>query len=150
MHFTLTPRFNRLLLLGYCAVLVVVIALIRTRFLPTFGAAILLGASLGYIQSLAIRGAQGSLIASATAMDVRRALTSTVSGRRYIQLLWVSFVVISVLALTTSGRSFPACLLGGLAGLWLVRDVVTYRDMAMLSKLGPPGPGPSNNRWMGP
>jgi len=88
MHFTLTPRFNLALLFVYCVVLGGVIALAGSKFVPTLGASILLGAALGYLQHQAVQASSQDLIGAATAMDVRRALLTTGRGRRYVQLLW--------------------------------------------------------------
>ncbi len=135
MHFTLTPRFNLLLLLAYGVVLVAVTALVGAKFLATLGTSILLGASLGYLQRKAMQATSQELTSATTAMSVRRALLTVGSGRRYVQLLWASFVAIFVVALITTGRTFPTCWIGGLAGLWLVRDAVTYPGIVKLSRL---------------
>jgi hypothetical protein len=135
MHFTLTPRFNLLLLFAYCVVLVGVIALAGTKFLPTLGTSILLGAVLGYVQHRAAQATSQELAGAETAMDVRRALLTVAWGRRYVQLLWAGFVVIFLVALITTGRAFLACWIGGHAGLWLVRDAITYPDIVKLSRL---------------
>ncbi len=135
MHFTLTPRFNLLLLFAYSVVLVGVIALAGGKFLPTLITSILLGVALGYLQRLTMQSTPQELATAATAMEVRRALLTAGWGRRYVQLLWLGFVVIFLVALVTSGRAFPACWIGGLAGLWLVRDAMTYPEIVKLSRL---------------
>jgi hypothetical protein len=135
MHYTLTRRFNLALLAAYSVVLVGVIALAGWTFLPTLGTSILLGAGLGYLQHKALQATSQELASSATAMDVRRTLLTVRWGRGYVRLLWASFLVIFAVALISAGRAFPACWIGGLAGLWLVRDAATYPDTVKLSRL---------------
>lgn len=135
MHFTLTPRFNLALLFVYCVVLGGVIALAGSKCVPTLGTSILLGAALGYLQHQAVQASSQDLVGAATAMDVRRALVTTGWGRRYVELLWACFFVTFVVAVTTSGRAFPVCWIGGLAGMSLVRDAVTYPDILKLSRI---------------
>ena len=135
MHVTLIPRFNLVLLFAYCAVLVGVIALAGARILPTLGISVLLGTVLGYCQNRAVQATSQHLVGAATAADVRRVLLTVEWGRRYVQLLWAAFVVIVLVALITTGSSFPSCLIGGLAGLWLVRDAMTFPAVLKLSRL---------------
>jgi hypothetical protein len=135
MHVTLIPRFNLVLLLAYCAVLVGVIALAGARVLPTLGISVLLGTALGYLQNRAVQATSQQLVSAATAADVRRVLLTVEWGRRYVQLLWAGFVVIVLVALITAGRSSPTCLIGGVAGLWLVRDAMTFPAVVRLSRL---------------
>jgi len=118
--------------------LVGVIALAGSKFLLTLGTSILIGAVAGYLQHRAVQAISQELAGAATAKDVRRALLSTGWGRRYIQLLWVGFALIFIVAFITTGRAFPACWIGGLTGLWLVRDAMTYPDIAKLSRRGFP------------
>jgi hypothetical protein len=113
-----------------------VIALDGSKFVPTLGTSILLGATLGYLQHQAVQATSQDLVGAATAMDVRRVLLTVGWGRRDVQLLWACFFVIFVVALTSTGRAFPVCWIGGLAGLWLVRDAVTYPAILKLSRIG--------------
>ena len=136
MHFTLTPRFNLSLLFVYSVVLAGVITLVGAKVLPTLATSILLGAVLGYLQHQAVQATSQELAGATTVVEVRRALLTVGWSRRYVQLLWSAFVVIFLVALVTTGRAFPACWIGGLAGLWLVRDAMTYRDIVKLSRLG--------------
>ncbi len=66
-HFTLTPRFNLLLLFAYCVVLVGVIALAGAKFVATLGTSILLGAALGYLQRQAMQATSQELARAAGA-----------------------------------------------------------------------------------
>ena len=94
-----------------------------------------LGAALGMLQHRALREASVALIASKSAMDVRRALAATVSGRAYLYALWgsVFLVVAAAYALPPGGTHFGA--IAGYCALATVRELITLRETFALQAL---------------
>jgi hypothetical protein len=135
MHYTLTPRFNRRLLAAWGAVVLAVAVCSWSVSLPDLALGAALGVALGSLQKRAMEGSSETLIASSTAMDVRRALTSNSVGRRYIWLLWASFATLPIMALISSGRWWIISWAGGVAVMSFVRELITLRTTVRLAAL---------------
>lgn len=135
MHASLSPKPNVLLLAAWTAgaVAVSLFAPVVPSVLLVLGAVV--GAALGMLQRRALREARVALIASQSAMDVRRALAATGSGRTYLYALWgaVLLVVAAAYTLPTGGTHFGA--IAGYCTLAAVREVITLRETFVLQAL---------------
>lgn len=135
MHASLSPKPNVILLAAWTAGTVAVSLCAPTipSVLLALGAA--LGIVLGMLQRLALRESRAALIASRSAMDVRRALAATGSGRAYLYALWgsVLLVLAAAYALPTGGTYFGA--IAGYCALATVRELITLRETFVLQAL---------------
>jgi len=89
------------------------------------GVGALLGAIAGLIQLRALRESANSLVAAASAMDVRRALTSTRAGRMYVYVFWSSTVLLLVLALVARGGGGLLGWIAGACAFKALREAIT-------------------------
>jgi hypothetical protein len=135
VHASLSPKSTFTLLAAWAAgaVVVSIIAPAVPSQLLALGAA--LGAVLGTMQLRALRESRVALIASRSAMDVRRALAATGSGRAYLYALWGAVVLILAAAYTlpNGGRHLGA--LAGYLALAAVRELITLRETFVLQAL---------------
>ena len=98
----------------------------------------LCGVLAGIMQHLSIRHDPRAFLAATSLMGVRRALTNTVWGRRYIVWLYFSKFALIVIALLLCRKSLLQVLFGYLTAylsLMLVRDIITLRDTFILHRL---------------
>jgi hypothetical protein len=105
----------------------------------------LLGALAGTMQHLSISQDPSRFMAASSLMGVRRALTSTAWGRKYIAWLYFCKAVLLLIAFLLIKESLYRVLLGYLAAylsLMLVRDAVTLKDTYVLHRLGHPSSAP--------
>ena len=105
----------------------------------------LLGAIAGTMQHLSIGQDPSRFVAASSLMGVRRALTSTAWGRKYIAWLYFCKVVLLLIAFLWIREPLFRVVLGYLAAyfsLMLVRDAVTLRDTYVLHRLGNPSTAP--------
>jgi hypothetical protein len=126
MYTTLKPRTNMALV--FVSAGVAVTALLFTRPVPVTPA--LIG------QSRSMRAAPSTFQQAQTAMDVRRALTSTVPGKRAIQVQWVGAFI-----LLGAGLWIGNPLGGWVTGyalLMCARDLVALRAVGQLAHSGVP------------
>jgi hypothetical protein len=135
VHASLSPKSNAILLAAWTAgaVAVSLIAPAVPWLLLALGA--VLGAVVGMMQRQALRESRAGLIASQSAMDVRRALAASGSGRTYLYALWGSalLLVAAAYAIPQGGKYF-----GGFAGyfaLAAIRELVTLRETLLLQTL---------------
>jgi hypothetical protein len=133
MHATLKPRTN-LTLIALSAVLAGA-ALLFTRPIPVLPALIgsLLGGTVGGLQRRSIANARAAFHEAKTAMDVRRALMSTVPGKQAILLQWAGAFV-----LLATGLWIGNPLGGGVGGYAMLMCV---RDLAALNAVFGLAPG---------
>jgi hypothetical protein len=135
VHASLSPKPNIILLAAWTAgaVAVSLIAPAVPSVLLAMGA--MLGAALGTLQRQALRESRVALIASQSAMDVRRALAATGSGRAYLYALWgsVLLVLAAAYALPAGGTHFGA--IAGYCALAAVRELITLREAFVLQAL---------------
>jgi hypothetical protein len=145
-HATLSPRTNLLLLFVWAMVVVCAFVIVQPRLPVTLGlVGGLLGAWAGTMQHLSIRQDPSRFIAASSLMGVRRALTGTAWGRKYIAWLYFCKVVLLLMAFILIKEPLYRVALGYLAAyfsLMLVRDAVTLRDTYALQRLGNPSSSP--------
>jgi hypothetical protein len=130
-----------LLLIGLWG-MVVVSALLTVQPRLPFTLAIagaVLGALAGIMQHLSISQDPQRFFEASSMMGVRRALTRTPWGRRYIAWLYFSKVVLVLVALLLLVKSTVLRVLMGYVvaymSLMLVRDVITLKDTFALRTL---------------
>jgi len=132
VHASLSPKANVTLLAAWTggAVAVSLFAPAVPSILLALGT--VFGVALGMLQRRALREARSALIASQSAMDVRRALAATGSGRAYLYALWgsVLFDLIAAYALPSGGTHFGA--IAGYCALAAVRELITLRESIVL------------------
>lgn len=138
-HTTLAPRTNLLLLFVWAIGVIFAFLLVQPR-LPLTLAFVggLLGALAGAMQHLSISQDPSRFITASSLMGVRRALTSTAWGRKYIAWLYFCKVVLLLIAFLLIREPLFRVVLGYLAAyfsLMLVRDAVTLRDTFILHRL---------------
>jgi hypothetical protein len=105
----------------------------------------LLGALAGTMQHLSISQDPSRFTAASSLMGVRRALTSTAWGCKYIVWLYFCKVALLLIAFMLIREPLFRVVLGYLAAyfsLMLVRDAVTLRDTYVLHRLGNPSSAP--------
>jgi len=145
-HATLSPRTNLLLLFIWAMGVVFAFFLLQPRLPVTLGlVGGLLGAVAGTMQHLSISQDPTRFVAASSLMGVRRALTSTAWGRKYIAWLYFCKVVLLLIAFLLIREPLYRIVLGYLAAyfsLMLVRDAVTLKDTFVLHRLGNPASAP--------
>jgi uncharacterized membrane protein len=135
MHLSLQPKTNaRLLILWGLVAVVVALAVSPTPWL-FLGVGGGLGLCAGIIQLRALRESSASLLAAQTAMDVRRALSSSRSGRRYLYAFWGSMAVLVVLAFCCLRGRAGVGLLAGYPAFACAREFLTLRGTFELRRL---------------
>lgn len=146
-HATLSPRTNVLLLFVWAMGVVLAFLAAQPRLPVTLGlAGGLLGAIAGTMQHLSISQDPSRFMAASSLMGVRRALTSTAWGRKYIVWLYFCKVVLLLIAFLLIREPLYRVALGYLAAyfsLMLVRDAVTLKDTYVLHRLGNPSSAPA-------
>jgi hypothetical protein len=139
-HATLSPRTNLLLLFVWATGVGFAFLLVRPRLPVALGLiGGLLGALAGMLQHLSISQDPSGFVAASSLMGVRRALTSTAWGRKYIAWLYFCNAVLLLLAFMLIRQPLFQVVLGYLGAyfsLMLVRDAVTLRDTYLLRSLG--------------
>ena len=90
------------------------------------------------MQHLSIGHDPRGFLAASSLMGVRRALTNTVWGKRYVAWLYFSKVALALIAFLLIRNPLPQVLFGYLAAyfsLMFVRDIITLRDTFALHGL---------------
>ena len=145
-HATLSPRTNVLLLFVWAMGVVFAFFIVQPRLPIALGlAGGLLGAVAGTLQHLSISQDPSRFVAASSLMGVRRTLTSTAWGRKYIAWLYFCKVVLLLIAFLLIREPLYRVVLGYLAAsfsLMLVRDAVTLKDTYVLHRLGNPSSAP--------
>ena len=145
-HATLSPRTNVLLLFVWAMCVVFAFLVCQPRFPVALGlAGGLLGAVAGTMQHFSISQDPPRFAAASSLMGVRRALTSTAWGRKYIAWLYFCKIVLLLIAFLLIREPLYRVVLGYLAAyfsLMLVRDAVTLKDTYVLHRLGNPSSAP--------
>jgi hypothetical protein len=138
-HASLSPKMNLLLICIWAIVVVSGFWIIQPRLPFTLAiAGGLLGSLAGVMQHLGISHDPKEFVAASSLMGVRRALTSTPWGRKYIAWLYFSKVALILIAFLLIRGPLYQVVLGYLAAyfsLMLVRDTVTPRDTYALQSL---------------
>lgn len=91
----------------------------------------LLGAAAGIFQHLSIKQNPAGFLSASSLMEVRRGLTSNHWGRTYIACIYLSKVVLAVLAYALIRTPLYRVVLGyavAYVSFMLVRDILTLKD----------------------
>lgn len=135
MHTTLQPKTNMRLLAIWGVVAVVVAVVASPTPWPFLGVGVALGVCAGIIQLRALRESSASLLTARTAMDVRRVLSSSRSGRFCLYALWGSMAVIVALSFyLLRGRAFVG-LFAGYSAFAFARELLTLLGTFELHRL---------------
>ena len=135
MHTTLQPKTNIKLLAiwGTITVVVVMVAFPVPWSMLVVGAA--LGACAGVIQLRSLRDSATLLLRAQTAMDVRRALSSSRTGRIYLYAFWGSMLILFAAAVyLLRDRAFVG-LIASYSAFAFMRELVTLRGAYELHKI---------------
>ena len=139
-HATLSPRTNLLLLCVWAMGSVFAFVIVEPRIPVTLGlVGGLMGALAGTLQHLSFSQDPSRFMAASSLMGVRRALSSTAWGRKYIAWLYFCQALLPLLAFLLIREPLYRVAVGWLAAyfsLMLVRDAVTLRDTYRLQKPG--------------
>jgi hypothetical protein len=143
-HTTLSPRTNLILICIWALVVFYGFVIVQPRLPFTLAlAGGLCGALAGGMQHLSIKHDPHGFVAASSLMGVRRALTNTAWGRKYIAWLYLSKFALVLFAFLLLKGPLYRVLLGYLTAyfsLMLVRDVITLKDTFALSALRNSGP----------
>jgi hypothetical protein len=138
-HSTLSPKTNIRFILAWGATAVIFLFVVEPHVPVAF---VVLGAALGAVggvmQHLSFTQASASFAAASSLIDVRRALTATTWGTRYIYWLYFTKIVLAALAfwlVRSPLLNVVFAYLAGYAALMFVRELVTLRDTFVLSHL---------------
>ena len=134
MHTSLQPKTNAKLLVIW-GVVALIVAVVAT---PTpwlfIGGGLVLGAWAGIIQLRALRESAAALVATQTAMEVRRVLSSSRSGRLYLYAFWFSMVLLFALAFYFLRGRAVVGLLAGYSAFAFMRELLTLRGTLALHR----------------
>jgi len=135
MHATLTPKTNIKLIVLW-AVIAVLVAIFGS---PTpwlfLLLGIVLGAGAGFMQLLALRESSRPLKAAQTAMEVRRALSSSRWGKRYLFTLWFTMALLAALGVYFLRSRWFIGQFAGYSAFAFVRELLTLRGTFELERL---------------
>jgi hypothetical protein len=90
------------------------------------------GVVIGFLQARSIRSSARAFQGAATAVDVRRALTSTAHGRRAIQVQWAGALLLLVAAVLI--RNPLGGFVAGYAAFMFARDLVSLNEVIALRR----------------
>jgi hypothetical protein len=138
-HTSLSPRTNLLLICVWAIVVFWGLVLVQPRLpLALAIAGGLSGVLAGVMQHLSISHDPHGFLAASSLRGVRRALTNTAWGRRYIAWLYFSKIALVLVAFLLLRSPLYRVLLGYLTAyfsLMLVRDTITLKDTFALYAL---------------
>ncbi|WP_035615969.1 hypothetical protein [Haloferula sp. BvORR071] len=143
MHKSLRPSTYFLLLPVAAAIVVaaLVLAVAPMQLLRGIGTGAVLGVVLGALQLRAISDAAEQLLASGSALEVRRALMSCKAGRFSIYGLWGVAGILAVVS-SVGGRISPLGFVASYAALVFARDLVALKGCFMLQRRSEQGKAP--------
>jgi hypothetical protein len=110
MHFSLSPRFNVLLVIVCAALSYVLFVFSWGVALVPQSVGVVFGIIGGVLQRHSLRATPDAFAAATTALDVRRAFTATASGRGYVALfrgacaLFVALPIVYLLDVPQANR----------------------------------------------
>ena len=99
------------------------------------GAGAVVGVCLGILQLRALRASAASLVATRTAMEVRRALSSSKWGRLYLWSFWVAGIALLGGSILLAPEQAFLAFFGSYATLAFARELLTLRGTRELEKL---------------
>lgn len=131
MHSSLKLQTNIIIIIA-CALVAVAISVLTHPF-PTIPliAGVIFGFAAGRMQGHSIAVAYEAFKSAETAMAVRRAIMSTPSGRRAIQMQWILFPILVGAALW---KHNPFGLIAGFAIFMCVRDLAALKAVIGLTQ----------------
>ncbi len=130
MHSSLKLQTN-LIIITACALVTGAISLLSHPFpaIPLIAGAVF-GLAAGFMQNQSIAIARNAFRSAETAIEVRRALTSTTSGKRAIQFQWILFPLL-VVSSVWIGNPWGA--VAGFGIFMCIRDLITLKAVIGLS-----------------
>lgn len=134
MHATLTPPANfRLIALWGTAFLACALAAGSAATLPigAFGA---FGLLAGALQTVALRTDRSRFLRAVTALDVRRALSSSFAGKTSIAMVWLKAAALLVLFASGSNYSTVPTVLGCYSAFGLARECAALPGVFALAR----------------
>ncbi len=99
------------------------------------GVGVALGGCAGIIQLRVLRATSAALLAAQTAMDVRRAFSSTRCGRLYLYVFWFSMAVLTFLAISLLRDRAMEGIVAGYSAFAFTRELLTLRGTFELRQL---------------
>jgi hypothetical protein len=132
---TLTSRVNIVLTAVWA--LLATVATLASRPRPLIGVVtgVLIGLTVGYLQSKSIGEAPDRFQTATSATEVRRVFLSTASGKRAILIQWTGAAVLLIIAVR-QGNPLGG-FVAGYASLMCSRELATLRAVAHLNKTLP-------------
>jgi hypothetical protein len=135
VHKSLTPRFNVTLIAIWLVVLGVALAMAWQRSLLLVCITLSLGVVAGLLQARALSATPDTFRSAGTAMEVRRALVSTLPGKLSIILLWGTGAAALVWAVVADPSNPILIWLAGYASFSVARESCTLPAVLRLSQL---------------
>lgn len=136
-HTSLSPRTNLLLIFVWAAIVVGGFVFVQPRLPLALGiVGGVLGVLAGLMQHLSIKHDPAGFIAASSWMGVRRALSGTSWGRRYIWWLYFSKFVLAVISILLVKSPLSRVVAGYLVAyfsLMFCRDAIKLRDTHSLA-----------------
>jgi glucose uptake protein GlcU len=127
MHKSLTPRTNLLVIFVWAAVVgVFVFAATHPNKALVIGVGAVLGLIAGIFQLRALRESKDRFRAATTSVEVRAAMTSTVSGRLATYTLYAAAVIL-ILTAYTQKEAIGFAVFAGYAAFAFVRDSIALK-----------------------
>jgi hypothetical protein len=137
-HRSLSPRTNLLLIIAYAIAVVFGFLILQPRLPLTLGfVGALLGMVAGLMQHFSIMQSPEKFRSAVSLMGVRRALTSTPWGRKYIAWLYFSKATLVLTTFLLIREPLLRVVLSFLAGYWtlmLLRECVSFRAVIALHR----------------
>lgn len=137
MHASLTKKTNLALCALWLAIAVVASFISSVPVWAPCALGAILGVAAGVLQLRALHDSAPSLILATNALEVRRALRSSWTGRLYTYFLWLSILTIMAFAAFwfrgTDG--VPLGMIVGAAAFAFVRDGMSVPGAARLEKI---------------
>jgi hypothetical protein len=134
MHSSLRPKTNLALIAIFASVMVAgLVASWPSSAIPS-SVGVLIGAIVGILQRKSMSAVPDRFRGSQSAMEVRRALTSTASGAWAIKVQWLGAFVLLGIALALSNPL--TAFIQGYVSLMLAREIATLRAVEELGTTG--------------
>ena len=137
MHTSLTTRTNVILSILWFAIAAAISILSSESMWAPIAVGAYLGILAGALQLRALRESAATLVLATSALEVRRALRTSRTGRWYIYVLWLSVLTIIVFATWAfRGRvGGPSGMIAGAAAFAFVRELISLPGVAALEKI---------------
>lgn len=133
MHKSLKVRSNVIILVVFFVIAVIGYSSVQPFSVLFVIISCLFGTLLGITQSMSMRENPQIFLETKSAIDVRRAITSTKVGKFYVVFLWGSlFFIYAISQKMGIGDGFVA----GAATIMFTRDMITLPALIELNKMG--------------